>query len=61
MLTDEGNCGIYETRPDMCKEYPYGSLGRHGRCNYDSCEWNEVNGTVHREVVRGMVAAQFEV
>lgn len=32
-LTDNNDCGIYETRPNICKEYPpYGS----------SCEYNQI-------------------
>ena len=29
-------CSIYEIRPVMCREYPYGSA-----CNYDACTWIE--------------------
>lgn len=31
---ESGNCGIYEQRPDMCRDYPYG-----GRCRYPGCTW----------------------
>ena len=32
-LTAEGDCGIYEARPEMCQKYP--NWG--GVCQYDSC------------------------
>jgi Fe-S-cluster containining protein len=31
-----GNCGIYDIRPAMCRNYPYGSS-----CNYSGCTWKE--------------------
>lgn len=34
-LKDNGDCGIYATRPRMCSEYPYGD-----RCKYTSCTWD---------------------
>lgn len=31
------NCGIYETRPRMCRSFPYGSRCEHGdRCTWDA-------------------------
>lgn len=33
-LQPNGDCGIYEKRPKMCSEYPYG-----GACRYDGCTW----------------------
>lgn len=32
-LTSTGLCGIYDTRPQMCKGYPY-----KGACNYRGCQ-----------------------
>ena len=29
-------CSIYEMRPQMCREYPYGST-----CNYAACTWTK--------------------
>jgi len=31
-LINGRDCGIYETRPVMCRDYPYG-----GRCKYEGC------------------------
>ena len=31
-LLANGDCGVYETRPKMCSEYPYG-----GTCDYKEC------------------------
>ena len=31
-----GNCTIYEHRPAMCRNYPYGE-----DCNYADCTWDE--------------------
>lgn len=30
-----GNCGIYATRPSMCRDYPYGEP-----CKYKECAWD---------------------
>lgn len=38
------NCGIYEHRPRMCSEYPYGR-----DCNYLDCTMTENCGVVARE------------
>ena len=35
-LQESGDCGIYETRPEMCREYPYGRP-----CNQPDCTWDE--------------------
>jgi len=35
-LTPEGNCGVYEDRPRMCREYPRYCDG--GRCDVIGCE-----------------------
>lgn len=34
-LTENGDCGIYETRPRMCSGYPYARL-----CLYRDCTWS---------------------
>lgn len=34
-LRPDGNCGIYATRPDMCRDYPYGRV-----CQYTDCAWS---------------------
>ena len=31
-LQDNGDCGIYDDRPQMCRGYPYG-----GQCGYTAC------------------------
>lgn len=31
-LTDSGDCGIYEDRPVMCRDFPYGRT-----CTVDGC------------------------
>lgn len=33
-LRENGDCGIYEIRPKMCSDYPYGRL-----CEHSSCTW----------------------
>lgn len=30
-----GDCGAYDTRPRMCRDYPYGR-----RCEFGACEWS---------------------
>lgn len=35
-LNDFGDCGIYEDRPAMCRDYPYGI-----KCQYPGCEWDD--------------------
>ncbi len=32
-----GNCGIYETRPKMCRDFPYGKP-----CPFPDCGWDDV-------------------
>jgi Fe-S-cluster containining protein len=41
-LLTNGDCGIYEKRPRMCKEYPYGQP-----CYYKPCNWKAVRGPEH--------------
>ena len=36
-LQPNGDCGIYERRPQMCRKYPYG-----GECQYRTCTWSLV-------------------
>ena len=33
-----GDCGIYDFRPAMCRDYPYG-----GTCKYKGCTWDKVS------------------
>lgn len=33
---EKGQCKIYETRPNMCRNYPYASP-----CGYSSCTWDD--------------------
>ena len=33
---DGGDCAIYDIRPAMCREYPYGR-----KCHYKDCTWDE--------------------
>ncbi len=35
-LKENGDCAIYETRPDMCREFPYGR-----QCSIAGCTWDE--------------------
>jgi Fe-S-cluster containining protein len=37
MLAANGDCTIYEDRPKMCKDYPYGD----SPCMYQDCTWDE--------------------
>lgn len=34
-LQDDGNCGIYDKRPRMCRDYP--EYGRDGFCGHTTC------------------------
>lgn len=36
-LQPNGDCGVYEHRPRMCREYPYGNTCEWG----DACTWTE--------------------
>ena len=38
---DNGDCGIYQHRPVMCVNYPYGK-----RCVYDGCTYEEAEEDV---------------
>lgn len=49
-LLPNGDCGTYETRPRMCKEFPYGR-----ECEYPGCTWTDASAATARsglEVVR---------
>lgn len=35
-LDAAGNCTVYDTRPRMCREYPYGR-----QCQHKACAWGE--------------------
>jgi Fe-S-cluster containining protein len=35
-LSPNGDCRIYERRPRVCSEYPYGN----DRCDQPACEWD---------------------
>lgn len=37
-LQINGNCEIYEKRPKMCADFPYGGI-----CLFKNCEWSKVN------------------
>lgn len=39
---ENGHCGIYEMRPTMCREYPYGK-----QCEYDGCTHDEAREGKH--------------
>jgi Fe-S-cluster containining protein len=45
-LTEDGDCGIYETRPGMCRDYPY----RNTVCGYLNCTMPN-RGGVHVELL----------
>jgi uncharacterized protein len=36
-LQPNGDCGIYESRPLMCSDYPYNG----GKCEFEGCTWDE--------------------
>ena len=38
----DGNCGIYETRPDMCRRYPNGQV-----CVFTECTWSKEGQEKH--------------
>ena len=35
-LQNNGDCAIYQTRPAMCRDYPYGRP-----CEWDECTWEQ--------------------
>jgi Fe-S-cluster containining protein len=35
-IQDNGDCGIYQTRPGMCRRFPSS-----GHCGYSACNWTE--------------------
>ncbi len=35
-LGDNGDCGIYDRRPELCRGYPYGR-----RCEFSGCTWKD--------------------
>lgn len=44
-LTSEGDCGIYETRPRLCRAYPHEVYMRKG-CTDPDCAWTERKAAV---------------
>lgn len=44
-LTDRGDCGVYEERPEMCRGYPYG-----GRCVNPGCTASPGSGEPHATI-----------
>lgn len=38
-----GNCGVYEARPSLCRDYPYG-----GPCEYPGCTWASATEATRR-------------
>lgn len=39
----DGNCSIYEHRPRMCREYPYGKACKYHGCTWDAAREGRVN------------------
>ena len=40
-LKENGDCGIYDSRPKVCRDYP------HGRpCDFPECQWDEAKNPV---------------
>lgn len=39
-------CNIYQTRPIMCRDYPYGR-----KCEHLDCEWDKGRGGAHPDPV----------
>ena len=37
-----GNCGIYERRPEMCRRFPFCG-DRDAICPFPDCEWDAVS------------------
>ncbi len=37
LVRDSGDCSVYDTRPRMCRDYPYG-----GTCQYPGCTLKSV-------------------
>jgi len=40
-IRPDGDCAIYESRPQMCRDYPYGR-----RCTFAGCTWDEARNGV---------------
>jgi Fe-S-cluster containining protein len=36
-----GNCTTYETRPRVCRDFPFYGAGYRNRCRYKTCTWEE--------------------
>jgi Fe-S-cluster containining protein len=41
--TVTGNCTTYETRPRVCRDYPFYGSGYRNRCRYKTCTWEEAH------------------
>lgn len=51
---DGRNCGAYENRPSMCRDYPYGNKREHG----EKCAWDAAReGRHHLPVIQDRKAA----
>lgn len=43
---DGANCTVYNERPNMCRDYPYGQP-----CEHSSCSWDKGRAGLHPEPV----------
>lgn len=60
-LDEDGDCAIYEHRPDMCRDFPYGHACFFGhRCDWDAARAGEVT-YAGRDVRRVRDSANFTI
>lgn len=43
-LQENGDCGIYDSRPSMCRRYPYCGVCRFAGCTWDAVKPVEMRG-----------------
>jgi Fe-S-cluster containining protein len=53
-LQDNGDCGIYESRPNMCRDYPHGKP-----CEYPGCTWSADDQLIHNTVEDTMRVSKY--
>lgn len=56
--TETGDCRIYEDRPRMCRDYPYGKSCEHGECTGPWSPRELVQLRIEREQQPGWPTAQ---
>jgi len=49
-LQSNGDCGIYDSRPRMCRDYPYGQACKDVACTHDAAREGRLH--MHRNLLR---------